>query len=329
MNRAEPLLIALALALVTAVAHAAPPVDTKHRAKAAYARGLRAHASGDFQGAATAFAEADALAPSPVALMAALDEATLCDDPVLGAELLERSARAEPTPALSASVEAARRKLGGRAGKLRVACPASATCRTTIDGRSAEGSTWVAVGRHTVVVRVDDAPPREQVVEVRGGETFVVSPLAPDAPDAPPPIPPAPPPGAPQASANVALVTPPPSVARISPVVVFVGAAATAVLGAGAAAGGILLGKAHDDFVADRCPEGPGPRCATLQAKGEQLVIATNVLLVGTVVAAVVTTVIAVAFTDWDADSRDRRGRPGSSKPVSVRPGGAGLVLEL
>src|SRR5690606_20443007 len=115
-------------------------------------------------------------APSPVALMAALDAAVLADDPVLGAELLERSGRAPATPPLTASIDAARAKLGGRAGTVPIACPPGATCASTIDGRAvSSGASWVSVGRHTLIVRVDDIA-REHVVDVRAGETVVLSP---------------------------------------------------------------------------------------------------------------------------------------------------------
>lgn len=313
--RRLPTLVALALVLTAASAEADSTDADRARAKEAYARGVRAHDAGDLRAAAAAFAEADALAPSPVALMAALDAAVDADDPVLGAELLERSTREPPTPAFSASIAAARAKLGGRAGKVRIACPASATCASTVDGRAlnGDGPAWVSVGRHTVVVRVD-GDPREHVVDVRAGETFVLSPM--EAKPAPLPAP------APESAPAPAAVPPPsggePSPAPrsgLSPVAFFVGAAVTVGFGAGAAVTGLLAKGKYDDFVAKKCDQGPAPGCAALQDDGEPLVVATNVLLAGAAVSAIATAVIGAAFTDWGAP---REARSGAARPPTA-----------
>ncbi|MBX3210817.1 MAG: hypothetical protein KF850_02155 [Labilithrix sp.] len=321
--RARPLfaLFALASVLTAASAEADSTDADRARAKEAYARGVRAHDAGDLRAAAFAFAEADALAPSAVALMAALDAAVDADDPVLGADLLERSAREPPGPALSASIDAARAKLGGRAGRVRIACPASATCTSTLDDRTltGDGPAWVSVGRHSVVVRVDGEP-REHVVDVRAGETFVLSPMeakqpAP-APESAPPGPAAPPrPAAPPQSGGEPSSTPR---SGLSPIAFFVGAAVTVGFGAGAAVTGLLAKGKHDDFVAKRCDEGPAPGCTALQDAGEPLVVATNVLLAGAAVSAIATAVVGVAFTDWGAPSEARGG--GGARGPSTTP---------
>jgi len=61
----------------------------------AYARGTSAYRRGDYAAAAREYAAADALAPNPVALQAAIDATVLGDDPVFGTTLLDR-ARGEP-----------------------------------------------------------------------------------------------------------------------------------------------------------------------------------------------------------------------------------------
>ncbi|MBX3199209.1 MAG: hypothetical protein KF894_13845 [Labilithrix sp.] len=316
-------LVALASVLTVASAAADATDADRTRAKEAYARGVRAHDAGDLRAAAVAFAEADALAPSPVALMAALDAAVDADDPVLGAELLERSAREPPTPALSASIDAARAKLGGRAGRVRIACPASATCASTLDDRTltGDGPTWVSVGRHTVVVRVDGEP-REHVVDVRAGETFVLSPME-AKPPAPAPESVSPRPVAPPRSDDEPRPAPR---SGLSPVAFFVGAAVTVGFGAGAAVAGLLAKGKHDDFVAKRCDEGPAPGCTALQDAGEPLVLATNVLLVGSAVSAVATAIVGAAFTDWSAPKEPQGGarRPSTTPHIAAAPLPAG-----
>ncbi len=107
----------LVLGTTDAYAQAAP--DVAH-AKEAYARGVAAHERGDLALAAREFAAADAFAPSSVALQAALEAAVDADDPVIGGELIERSKRvASPVPPkLAQSVDAAKKQLGGRAGRV-------------------------------------------------------------------------------------------------------------------------------------------------------------------------------------------------------------------
>lgn len=295
-------LLALGAFVLVAPTALAQSADAKENAKAAYARGLRAHDAGDFRSAAAAFAEADSYAPSAAALMAALDDAVQADDPVLGAELLDRSSRETPTPALAASIANAKKKLGGRAGKVRVDCPVGAKCATTIDGRSAEGPRWVLPGSHVVVVRMNDQP-RERVVEVRAGETVVV------APDASMPPSPAPTPAPAPAPAPPPTPAPPPSSSGLSPTIVYVGAGLTVALGGAAVVTGLLAGGKHADFVNAHCDAGPAQGCTGLKDDGERFVHITNGLLVGTAVTAVATTVIALAFTNWKGEAAERAAR--------------------
>src|SRR5687767_10529928 len=117
--RLSSLLLTSAVLLATTGAFAqAPSADARARAKEAYDRGVEAHNKGDMHKAAQEFARADALAPSGVALQAALDAAIEADDPALGGELLERSTREKPSGQLAASVSQAKTKFAGRAGRV-------------------------------------------------------------------------------------------------------------------------------------------------------------------------------------------------------------------
>ena len=183
----------LAALLLASTARTASAQNEKALAKEAYDRGTQAHARGDFRRAAEEFAKADALAPSPVALQAALDAAVDADDFVLGADLLERTKRlgASRPGTLAASIDAATKKLGGRAGHVKVACPSGARCTATLDGAAFDAGkgVWSRVGPHTLVVQVDGAPDT-RTVEVRAGEDMEV--VAARAPPRPLPRPPPP-----------------------------------------------------------------------------------------------------------------------------------------
>src|SRR5580693_6760902 len=92
-RHAASLLAASAAALLLAgEAFAQRPASTDaSRARDAFERGSAAYRLGDYARAAAEYARADALDPNPAALRAALDAATLADDPVLGEELIERA----------------------------------------------------------------------------------------------------------------------------------------------------------------------------------------------------------------------------------------------
>lgn len=150
----------------------------KLAAKEAYNRGLEAHKRGELKKAAEEFARADSLAPSAVALQAALDAAIDADDAVLGAELLERSKREPAPPSLASSITAAHLKFQGRAGRLRVHCPSGSTCLAKLDDRPVEVDTiaWATTGQHTVIVQVDGGDAQTKLVEVSAEQVIEVTP---------------------------------------------------------------------------------------------------------------------------------------------------------
>ena len=310
--------IVLVLLLFAGAASAQNP---KALAKEAYDRGTQAQERGDFKRAAEEFARADALAPSPVALQAALDAAVDADDPIVGAELLERSKRAPAKGALVTSIDAATKKLGGRAGRLQVVCPAGAKCTSTVDGAALDTSkgAWMRVGPHTLVVQVDGAPDT-RTIEIRGGEELEVVAVR----------------GAPASPAPTAVVASPTATAGppsgsaapkdttsrkpLSPVVFFV-TGGVAVVFAGVSTVLALSAKGkHDDFVSAGCDKANASSCGGLKDDGESVQRLANIGFAATAVAGVTTVILGAFFTDWGGAVA--AGRAPAVVPVA---GGAGL----
>ncbi|HEY5241178.1 MAG TPA: hypothetical protein VIJ22_06930, partial [Polyangiaceae bacterium] len=150
-----------------------PPGADAH---AAYARGTTAFRRGDYASAAREYAAADALAPNPVALQAALDATVLADDPVFGTTLLDR-ARGEPrTDALLTTMLTAEKKFAHRVGRIRLQCPA-APCLGAIDGAAAVTGEpiVVRVGSHAVTLEAAGTLV-QRVVTVAPDDTVLVAP---------------------------------------------------------------------------------------------------------------------------------------------------------
>ncbi len=306
------LLVASALVLASLPASAQ---DTAH-AKEAYDRGVAAQAKGDFAHAAREFALADTLAPSSAALQAALDAAVDGDDAVIGGELLERSKRITPPipKALGQSIDAAKKKIGGRAGRVRVTCPAGATCTATLDGKPFDAKTtaWATLGPHTLVVQVDGEP-QTKSVDVKPDETLD---FAPARKAAATPLPsPAPPPtttttttapASPPSHLPPAHDQPKPSASNESglpPFVFFVGVGVTVVAGAATTYFMLNAKSKHDDFVRGGCETAPSSGCTGLQGDGQSAQTSANVGLGVTAIFAVATVVVGAVFTRWHGPS--------------------------
>src|SRR5215472_3635970 len=255
--------------------------DDTQRAREAYDHGTAAHRRGDFAEAAADYAQADALAPSPVALRAALDEAVKADDPALGMELLDRTNRAPMDQALATSAAAARAKFKGRAGRIVVHCPPSHACLSTLDDRKfdVEKPVWATVGQHTVIIQIDEAA-QPHLIEVKPDETLEVTPpLAAEAAAATPVAPP--PPVASPTPAAVSNETAPPEARRkgLSPVWFFVGVGATAVAGGATVISALDTSSKHQSFVNEGCGRLNTSGCGTLASDGTSAQTRTNVLL--------------------------------------------------
>jgi hypothetical protein len=295
--------------------------DDPTQARVVYDRGTAAHRRGDFAEAAADFALADSLAPSPVALRAALDDAIKADDPALGMELVERFDRAPAAGPVAASASAAREKFQGRAGRVAVHCPASGSCMATLDGRTLDVTrpAWASVGQHTLLVQIDETP-RPRLIEVKPNETLDVTPTP-----APSPAPaleptPAPAPASAPAAALTPALAPPAPVDRgssgLSPVWFWVGLGATAIAGGATLWSGLDTDSKHQSFESENCPRVGSTSCSSLGVAGSSAETRTNVL-VGVTAAVGAATVVALIFTRWGSHTQ-RQGRVRVDPTVGV-----------
>lgn len=322
---AASLVTLLALA---STALAAPDEDARARAAQAYRRAVAAHDRGDLVTAAREFALADAIAPNPVALRAAVDAAIDADDPALGAELLERANRGPVDGPLAQSLEAARKRFAGRAGRVRVVCPERATCLATIDGAPLDvsGAQWTRTGQHTVVLQVDGASETKLVTV---GPTDVVqvapAPKASASPPAPAPAPaPVSPPSTPPADTTPSAAPPPEPSAGLPRAVVLATGALTLGAGAVAVVFATGAGNTHEDFVASGCPTASAPSCEGLASDGRSAQTRANVMFAVTGGLAVTTAVIGIFFTDWGGKKSGATApRPPAPAFGAIVPGGA------
>ena len=304
----------VALSMTVSLPALAQGSDTT-RAKEAYDRGLQAHKRGDLKKAAEEFARADAYAPSPIALQAALDAAVEADDAPLGAELLERSRREPAPPGLAASITAAHLKFSGRTGKVRVDCPEGATCSAKLDDRAIEVDkiVWAQTGSHTLVTQVD-ATSHKQQIEVSPDQLVEVSAVKG---------------GTAKRSAESDDGAAPPDADSDSPrkrgafgdglpPLVFLGGVGLTVILAGVTTYfAIDTSNAHSEFERAGCRQANFAPCAGLQSDGESSQSTTNVMLALTGVAAVGTAVVGLAFTNWKGPL------------LSAHPGGAGATWRV
>ncbi|HEY3819202.1 MAG TPA: hypothetical protein VGL81_18665, partial [Polyangiaceae bacterium] len=200
-------LLALASVAWSADVRAQPPAVATE-AHDAYARGTSAFRRGDYATAAREYAAADALAPNPVALQAALDATVLADDPVFGTVLLERARGAPRTNALVTTMLTAEKKFAHRVGRIRLQCPSS-PCLGAIDGAAAVTGEpiVVRVGSHSVTLEAPGAV-LQRVVTVSPDDTVLVSPSP--SPE-PAPVPAPPPTPSPATSTSTPTPTPTPT----------------------------------------------------------------------------------------------------------------------
>jgi hypothetical protein len=293
----------LAVALVTCASLAwsapslaqTPPMGAD--AHDAYARGTSAYRRGDYATAAREYAAADALAPNPIALQAAIDATVLGDDPVFGTTLLDR-ARGEPrTDALLTTMLTAEHKFAHRVGRIRLQCP-SAPCLGAIDGAAAVAgeALVVRVGSHAVTLEAAGTLV-QRVVTVAPDETIVVGPDF-----APSPLTPAPSPSLPP-SPSLSRPHPPPVAPApaphggLSPLWLYVGLGATAVAGAFTIGSGIDTANQHASFQRT-CVTNAAPGCDGLASDGRSAQERTNILIAVTAGLGAATLVTAL-FVRW------------------------------
>jgi hypothetical protein len=283
--------VAMALVLVANVAAA----QDRDSARAAYEEGTRAFKRGDFAAAAAKYAEADALAPSPVALQAALDAAVKSDDPVLGAELLERARVRNPTGALATSVQAANAKLAHRAGKLTATCPSA--CVVTVDGVAFQtgAARWIVAGAHAVVFSVEGRTENRSIDVSPDAETTIAP-----TPPAPQPVVVEPPPPPPQQQLFVEPYVAPQRHRRgASPALFWV---SLAVTGAFTITSGVDLAVTqvtHDQFVSKACASSTSADCRSLASTGNATQAVGDAFLGLSIAAAVWTLVAGALIVSW------------------------------
>jgi hypothetical protein len=304
------LTLTLALAFATRAGAQTPSATDQARARDAFERGSAAYRVGDFARAATEYARADALDPNAAALRAALDAATLADDPVLGTELIERATRAPVDADSRKTLDAARARFEHRTGHVVFRCAPNVACLATIDGAAIDTSRpkIVTVGAHAIVIQ-SEAGLQPLIMKVAADQTIVVSAAQP-----PPPAPITPPPAP-------APVTMPPASAHagLHPAFFF------AALGTTVVAGGISVWSAfdtrhrHTEFVNAGCNRAPSSSCDALASDGDAAQTRTNVLLAVTGALAVTTATLGV-FVRW-------HGAHGES--IAITPNGAGASLRV
>jgi hypothetical protein len=285
------------------------------RARDAFERGSAAYRLGDYARAAAEYARADALDPNPAALRAALDAATLADDPVLGEELIERAERTPGDAPGAKTLDAARARFAHRTGRVVVRCPAGRACLATMDGAAFDPSQprIVVAGLHTVAVQSDGAPEPRIVNVAADAVVEVVAPAA--APASPPP--PAPPPP----SATPA-VTPAPDESRSGgapPVVFFVALGATVVAGGLTTWSALDTRSQHETFD-DQCAAHPTASCESLHSQGESAQTRTNVLLAVSGALAVTTATVGL-LVHWGGAHGETVALVPSGPGASVRVG--------
>jgi hypothetical protein len=285
------------------------PADASQldRARAAYDRGVRAHAQRDYVTSARAFAEADSLAPAPASLEAALEAAMRADDALLGAELVDRAEGRAGDAGVARTVAAAKKRFAGRTGRVKVDCRSESRCVAAIDGAPADArkAIYVIAGPHSVVLQRGDER-LERLVEVKADATVIVGSET-GVPSAGSPIstPTTPP-------STDGPATPPPDTTRggISPVWFFVGIGLTAAVGGVTLLSGLDAVSKHDKFSNDGCgTDGTGPRpgdCDQRGKDGESAQRRTNVLLGATAVLAAATVAVGVFAVRWKDGTRAR-----------------------
>jgi hypothetical protein len=197
----------------------------------------------------------------------------------------------------------------------------SADCSVTADGRvvsqadAKKQRIFLEPGSHQLGIGFAQGSLAKRVESTRGGKDA----LAFEPPAAPPPVTPPPVTPKPPVDARAADEAPP-STKPLSPVVFFVAAGVTVALGGATIVSGIDTQNNPGVDAVRRACAGKDESCPTYQ-DGLDSQLRTNLLLVGTGGAALVTGILGIFFTDWGGGRKPSR----SAVPVGVAPGG--LVL--
>ncbi|MFO0740711.1 MAG: hypothetical protein U0270_32740 [Labilithrix sp.] len=289
-------LCSLVPAGVTRVARAAPSsqsADEKKAAKA-FADGQSAFEAGDFRRAAGLFETAYATKPHHSALWNAAKSWQRAGEDLTAVNLLERYLKEAPIDAANrAEANAALSAIEKRVGRIQLQI-LNVTGAKLDGGAAKEGLSYVAPGEHTLTA--DDAgKPLRKVVPVKAGEIISVT-LAHEKEEKP----------------KVIIVEKPVS-KGISPWFVLGGGVLTASAGAVTIFFGLDAVKKADAFKEDQTNQ------ENFDA-GNAAQLRTNIALGATIGLAVITTAVAIFFTDWKGASAPSDGN--KTAAWRVVPGG-------
>jgi hypothetical protein len=229
---------------------------------------------------------ADALVPDDVTLKAALDSATLADDPVLGIQLIERATRVKDTttsPALAHALTLAEARFAHRTGRIVVRCN---DCLALVDGAQLQAGAprIVLVGTHLVALQRGGVA-EERLVAVLADETREVVPGDTTT--------------APDAAATKARSETNDHAPGLSPLWFVVAAATTVGLGAATIASAVDTVNDHVGFDRAGCASWPAPSCAALAASGRDAQTWTSWLAVGSSAALAGTAALGIFGVRW------------------------------
>lgn len=290
MKRAGLALLVAALCVCTG-ARAADEVDPK-AAAVAYDAAVAAHDRGDFAASARLFAEADSLAPNPVALETAIRDATLANLPDLAMNLVYRARRASKVPpALEAAARDADSRFASRVGVLRVLCE---DCTASLDNKRIVVHQDIALlpGSHLVKIRVGDIT-EEHPFSIGPSEHVELRPER-DKPKIIGPVPDPTPPVEPRSGIHPAWLT--------------IGFVATAAFG-GAALGSYLDAQTYSDQLQEKRLTGDTEGAQEIADRGQAAEIRTYVFEGFCAASALATIFVAAFAVDWKGVASTKAGK--------------------
>ena len=315
-------LVALLLAIVLAPRASAqrePTPEDRQAAAEAYDRGTRAFLAHEYSRAAQFFETAYRLAPNAAALIQAVRSYDRADDDLRAATLALRLAAFHGDDRQAArEAERALRDAGTRFVRVDVTCDG---CTLELDGAILGHTSFFLApgGEHSLRASFSTGVVSQQV-SGSAGETRSLSFEAPP----PPPPPPdttddAPPPDTTDDAPPVEQTTSATDGGGMSP------AFALIALGATAVAGGILVWSGVDAL--DGVPAYEAMPTPERLADGQSRELRTNVLI-GVTGALAVTTVLLLAFTDWDGSQAATDEAPSARLMIVPTVDGGAAVVE-
>jgi hypothetical protein len=281
-----------------------PTVSAAERDQAAraYDEGATLFDRAQYAAAAQAFLRADDTLPSSDAVSSALVAARKSDDHLLVVKVAERAIARESVDAkLSAQGRQALLDAARHLARLDLGCEPE-PCTITLDQVEVKsGSRYVLPGTHSVSASAPGFAPADERLRLDAGVTYrvLLHPVRPGSTERPSEIArEAPPPPAP--SAALPGDSDRDAKKPFSPVVVYTGAAVTAVLAALTIWSGIDTLSAKGDL-SDPAPQG---EIDDVKSK----ILRSNLLFGGTLISGALTTYAGFALVDWDRQAAPKHG---------------------